>query len=477
MASILDYLVKSLPDVPFDVGELYSGLIPIDYTNTSNALFFIFQPTTGVPRDEITIFLNGGPGWSSFESFSQETGRFTWHPGTFRPVENPYAWTNETNMLWVDQPIGTGYSIGTPTATSEEETAQNFVEFFENFQDLFGIKNYKIYVTGESYAGRYVPYIAAAMIDRNSTKHFDVRGALLYDPCIGNWDWTQQEIPVVPFARRHNNIMGFNETFLTHLEELHETCGYAKYLETYLTYPPPALQPPAFFNSSDPENKTCALWELLDHAAFSINPCFNVYAVNEGCPLLWDILGHRTQFDYIDVGATVYPNRTDVKKAMHAPDIPWYLDQTYTPVFTAQSGHGGPQMTGDISADPIQHVLPKVIEHTNRVLISNGDLDMIIPTQGTLLSIQNMTWHGHLGFQAEPQELMIVDIPDLQYKQWFDAGPQKGRDGPQGVVGTKHFERGLMWTQTYLGTHVQPESQPRAALRHLQWLLGRNEEL
>jgi hypothetical protein len=66
------YLVESLPDVPFDVGELYSGLIPINYTNTSNALFFIFQPTIGPPCDEVTIYLNGGPGWSSFESFFQE---------------------------------------------------------------------------------------------------------------------------------------------------------------------------------------------------------------------------------------------------------------------------------------------------------------------------------------------------------------------------------------------------------------------
>lgn len=90
--------------MPFDIGELYSGLIPIDYTNTSNALFFIYQPTTGKPRDEVTIFLNGGPGWSSFESFFQETGSFTWHPGTYRPEHNPYAWTNETNMLWYRPP-------------------------------------------------------------------------------------------------------------------------------------------------------------------------------------------------------------------------------------------------------------------------------------------------------------------------------------------------------------------------------------
>lgn len=92
------YRVESLPEVPYDIGEMYAGLIPFN-DNESEALFFIFQPTIGEPVDEITIYLNGGPGWSSFESFFQEIGRFTWQPGTFRPVENPYSWVNLTNVL------------------------------------------------------------------------------------------------------------------------------------------------------------------------------------------------------------------------------------------------------------------------------------------------------------------------------------------------------------------------------------------
>ena len=90
-----------MPDIPQEyLTEMYSGLIPINYTNSSNELFFIFQPTIGAPVDEVTIYLNGGPGWSSFEGFFQENGLFTWKPGTFRPVQNLYSWVNETNMLW-----------------------------------------------------------------------------------------------------------------------------------------------------------------------------------------------------------------------------------------------------------------------------------------------------------------------------------------------------------------------------------------
>jgi carboxypeptidase D len=79
----------------------------------------------------------------------------------------------------VEYPIGLGFSQGNVTATSEEETAADFVGFFKNFQTIFGIKNFKIYVTGESYAGRYVPYVSSAMLDQNDTTHFNLSGALM----------------------------------------------------------------------------------------------------------------------------------------------------------------------------------------------------------------------------------------------------------------------------------------------------------
>lgn len=76
----------------------------------------------------------------------------------------------------VEQPVGTGYSIGDIRATSEEEIAQDFIRFFKNFEKAFGIKNFKIYVTGESYAGRYVTYISAAMLDEKDKTYYDLSG-------------------------------------------------------------------------------------------------------------------------------------------------------------------------------------------------------------------------------------------------------------------------------------------------------------
>jgi carboxypeptidase C (cathepsin A) len=116
------------------------------------------------------------PGCSSLEGFLQENGRIQWAWGQYSPTINPYSWVNLTNMLWVEYPIGVGFSRGEPTATNEEEPAAEFVEFFRNFQTIFNISNHKIYVTGESYAGRYVPYVANAILDQNDTEHFNLSG-------------------------------------------------------------------------------------------------------------------------------------------------------------------------------------------------------------------------------------------------------------------------------------------------------------
>lgn len=75
--------------------------------------------------------------------------------------------------------MGTGFSIGDVTAKTEEETAQDFISFFKNWQQIFGVKNFKIYVTGESYAGRYVPYISAAMLEQEDKEYYDLSGEYL----------------------------------------------------------------------------------------------------------------------------------------------------------------------------------------------------------------------------------------------------------------------------------------------------------
>jgi len=297
-------------------------------------------------------------------------------------------------------------------------------------------------------------------------------GALAYDPCIGQFDYVQEEIPVVPFVQENANLFNFNETFMAELEQLHHQCGYADYIDKYLTFPPPKEQPPMFFNYTSMAK--CDLFDLVYNEVYKINPCWDLYEVNLMCPLLWDVLAFPTSLDYQAAGSTVYFDRQDVKKALHAPNVTW-AECSSEPVFVG--GNSGPEQEGDVSANPIDHVLPQVIEATNRVLIGNGGYDMVIITNGTLMSIQNMTWNGQLGFQKKPETPINIEIPDLQYKWVFEENGASSLDGPQGIMGVQHFERGLMWVETYMSGHMQPQYQPRASYRHLEWLLNRTDHI
>ena len=85
-------------------------------------------------------------------------------------------------MVWVEQPVGTGFSQGKPNAKNEVEAAAQFLGFFKNFVDTFNLHNKKIFIAGESYAGYFVPYIADAMLKTNDTKYYGVESILIYDP-------------------------------------------------------------------------------------------------------------------------------------------------------------------------------------------------------------------------------------------------------------------------------------------------------
>lgn len=230
-----------------------------------------------------------------------------------------------------------------------------------------------------------------------------------------------------------------------------DACGYIDFIDTYLTYPPPGPlpNPP---NSSEPG---CDLWTDIYYAASIVNPCFDIYQIATTCPLLWDVLGFPGSFDYLPEGASVYFNRTDVQRAINAPIQPW-------------AECTGGVLRNDTSLPSGLSVLPSVIERSKRTLISHGILDYVLISNGTLLMIQNMTWNGAQGFQSQPSDDFFVPYhPDYSLSTLAGAG----------VMGTTHTERGLTWVETALSGHMQPQYQPAAAYRHLEFLLGRIDSL
>ncbi|KAK6533722.1 hypothetical protein TWF694_002653 [Orbilia ellipsospora] len=438
----------AIPDVYFDVPESFAGLMPISAAkNETRQLYFWFFPTLGGKdtEDDLVIWLNGGPGCSSLEGLMQENGPFTWKAGTYLPVKNKYTWANLSNIVWVEQPVGTGFTQGEPNIRNEEDMAVQFLGFFQNFVNTFKLQNKRIWITGESYAGMYVPYIADAMYKKKDTKNFNLKGILVYDPSIAG-DLITEEIPAVPFMLKNQAIFNLPDSTVANLTAQHQKCGYDKVYQAGLTFPPKGkLDMSGVVRSRD-----CHLWESIWNAANVINPCFNIYHITDTCPVPWDVLGVAGDFAGQPKGAKTYFTRPEVQKAIHAPIMPDWSECSEKDVFPTGDGSPAPAPAG---------VLSRVIESSQRTIIAHGLHDYILLAEGSLMALNNMTWGGVQGFTQRPASTFYV--------------PYEG----QGDMGVWREERGLTFIEIKASGHMVPEYQPGAAYRHLEYLLGKVTDL
>ncbi|KAK4148130.1 Alpha/Beta hydrolase protein [Dichotomopilus funicola] len=450
---------KGIPDVDFDVGESYAGLLPITSKKDEESnLFFWFFPSTNEAADkEIIIWLNGGPGCSSFEGLLQENGPFLWQYGTYKPVKNPWSWHTLSNIIYVEQPVGTGFSTGKPSITNEEELADQFKGFWKNFVDTFGLHGYKVYIAGESYAGYYCPYIAHSFVEDEDKTYFDLAGMTIYNPSL-TFDEVQEPIPAVAFTEYWAGLFPFNDTFRADLKRREQECGYADFLAEYLVYPPKGPMPnrlPGTDKTGTTRDECWNIyWDIFD-AISLLNPCFDIYQVATTCPLLWDVLGFPGSMPYLPEGTDVYFDRADVKKAIHAPEGVTWEECSSDDVFVGGS---------DGSLPSTLSVLPRVIDATKNVIVGHSALDMILLANGTLLSFQNMTWGGKLGFQNRPDQPFYVPHNNITGLSTL-AGA--------GVFGSLVSERGLTFVGVDLAGHMVPQYAPSAAYRHVEFMLGR----
>lgn len=390
----------------------------------------------------------------------QENGPFLWTPGAYQPEPNPWSWHHLSNIVYVEQPRGTGYSPlkGNATIRSEEDLAKEFVGFWKNFIELFDMQGYKIYIAGESYAGLYCSFIGAAMLDHKDTSLYNVSGLLIYDPVIGD-GIIQDSMVTYPYVNSHKDLFPYNDTFSAYLKTTHEKCGFGTYIDKYMKFPATGQQPTA-----DYPRECIRIWVEAYIGILELNPCFDVYRVSTTCPMVWDPLGFASEFAYTPLGSQTYLNRTDVKKTLHVPEDTNWSECAGRPVFFNDTDTSDPS---SIAA------LPRVIDATHNVIIGHGLLDMVLIADGALLTIQNMTWGGKLGFERPANEKLVVP------RNWVvepDDGSFAALSG-WGIMGTAHEERGLTYTTVDLAGHMVPEFTASVGFRHLEKLLGRVKSL
>jgi len=168
------------------------GYITIPGTRGDNGVhlwYWFFEARHNPETAPIILWMTGGPGCSSLVALFFENGPYHINPDLSLSI-NPYSWNEIANVMWIDQPVGTGYSYADSPldmVTSEEEMAEDMYQFLQAFYNLYPkYRSLPFFIFGESYAGHYVPALAARVVKGNQDGGAKIN---LVSVAIGN-GWT-----------------------------------------------------------------------------------------------------------------------------------------------------------------------------------------------------------------------------------------------------------------------------------------------
>lgn len=153
--------------------ESYAGYVTVDKKCDSNLFFWFFPAEKNFEKSPVSVWLQGGPGASSMYGLFVENGPFLLTPGN-KVKRRKYSWTQVSSYIFIDNPVGTGYSYAKSKdcySTDENEVGKNLLSAVKQILQMFPeIKSNPFFVTGESYAGKYVPALSYAIHKDTDTK-------------------------------------------------------------------------------------------------------------------------------------------------------------------------------------------------------------------------------------------------------------------------------------------------------------------
>ncbi|KAK6916475.1 Peptidase S10, serine carboxypeptidase [Dillenia turbinata] len=270
--------IEKLPGQPNGVDfDQYSGYVTVD-PKAGRALFYYFAESTDASSKPLVFWLNGGPGCSSFGNGAlMELG----------PLRVKMA-----NVLFLESPAGVGFSYSNTTKdydqSGDKRTAQDSYTFLVNWLERFPeYKTRDFFLTGESYAGHYVPQFAQLILQNNKITNQTVIN--LKGIAIGN-AWIDYE----------TGLKGQYDYLWTHAlisDEINE--GINKYCN---------------FSSPDTETRECHAYLDQIHTGIYI---YDIYA--PFCSPNASNIPSTSSFDpCTDSYIAKYLNLPAVQKALHA---------------------------------------------------------------------------------------------------------------------------------------------------------------
>lgn len=197
--------------------------------------FWFFEARSNPTTAPLATWFNGGPGCSSMIGLFQENGPCHFVNGASTPSLNPYSFNSYANMLYIDQPIGTGFSYGDDPVTSTVTAAPYVWTLLQAFYAQFPqYENRNFGIFTESYGGHYGPEFAEyfesqnAAITKGTVKGQDIK--LIALGINNGWfDATLQEKAYVDFA--------YNNTY----KPIITAAQHTSFIDTYNSKCAPAL--------------------------------------------------------------------------------------------------------------------------------------------------------------------------------------------------------------------------------------------
>lgn len=153
--------IKSLPGLDEAINfRQYSGYLHADKKGKKFFHYWFTESQNDPSKDPVLLWLNGGPGCSSLGGLFTELGPFEVDKDGKTVHLREKSWNKMANVLFLESPAGVGFSYSKKLNNiySDDSTArENHLALRSFFAKFPHYKNNSLYLSGESYAGVYLP--------------------------------------------------------------------------------------------------------------------------------------------------------------------------------------------------------------------------------------------------------------------------------------------------------------------------------
>ncbi|PKA55009.1 Serine carboxypeptidase 3 [Apostasia shenzhenica] len=394
-----------------------AGYYRLPHTHDARMFYFFFESRHS-KKDPVVIWLTGGPGCSSELAVFYENGPFT-IADNMSLSWNEFGWDKSSNLIYVDQPTRTGfsYSLDDHDIRHDEKGVSN--DLYDFLQAFFShhpeYVNNDFYITGESYAGHYIPAFASRVHRGNKAKegiHINLKGLAigngLTDPAIQYKAYSDYalEMGIITQSdyKRINKIYPACEMAI-------KLCGTSGTMACMASY----LVCNTIFNS---------IMKIAGNT--------NYYDVRKECD-------GSLCYDFSNMEK--FLNQKVVRQTLGVGDIE----------FISCSPRVYEAMLTDWMRN-LEVGIPALLEDGVKLLVYAGEYDLICNWLGNSRWVHAMEWSGQQAFVSSSEKPFLVD--------GSEAGVLKSR-GP------------LTFLKVHDAGHMVPMDQPKVSLEMLtRWMKG-----